>query len=303
MYYLSRHSDALPLSTDKTAMDRGSLFHEAIADVLRSDVASPEAQYHIGLKAMLDYQTLENKKRMSVLDEFGNPSERLLSDSAMETASDMLKYYLPILQLNRKLFALGKEWVERVFSLPIVPGGVSLTGYIDAVVKTSDGRTLLIDWKTRANMASRSGIVLDKQLYIYAYALQQMGIKLDGALQVQLSTQPPKPPRFKKDGELDGRSPMTTKTAFLEAVADKTPAEQDTLLLKFADKIKEDDYFVRYSKVDLRLVPHVVDGLMNTIVDIQDAYDSGIFPRAFDIYTCGGCEWREVCYDNLKTGS
>ena len=70
--------------------------------------------------------------------------------------------------------------VELPFTVPIVSseGEVlerPLTGYIDAVVRTPDGRTIVIDHKTAAQNFSDAELELDLQVTAYLHAARELG--------------------------------------------------------------------------------------------------------------------------------
>jgi len=65
---------------------------------------------------------------------------------------------------------------------------LTLIGYIDAVLfHHPTDRVVLVDWKLRRKPLPTKYIQIDRQLYLYAWAIQKLGINVDVALQIEVS--------------------------------------------------------------------------------------------------------------------
>lgn len=266
------------------AIDRGSLFHAGIAAALQQ--TNPNLNLKVATAAV---DALYSSGTGSV-------DER---DEAVE----MLRFYLDDLGINTRNFAYklnGVPMVEWEFDVDFHE--FRLRGSIDAVIRDTNGKVFLVDWKTRQTFYTDDVVDIDKQLYTYAAILKLEGVELDGAMQIQLS-KPPQPPKFKENcdinlaSSLNERSPKTTKEIFERAISHMSSDEQFKAAIKLGTKIVDMTEFKRISPINLNDVEAVFTNVLAWGHRIAVEKD---FLPVMDAYTCKSCQWRSECRTGLK---
>lgn len=270
------------------ATDRGSLFHAGIAAALKQ--RDPNENIRVAKEAVL--------KEAKVLK---------ATDKEVETANSYLEYYLPKLGINETKFAYvhnGKPLVEFDFEAEFDFG--VLRGYVDAVLVTSDGSIILVDWKTRKTIYDEETIDLDKQLYIYAKMLELLGVvKIEYALQYQISGVP-QYPRFVKGGDTNTSDAInkniakTNRTMFNEFIAHMSETERRKALIAFKDKIMPDESFEIATFIRMEMLDYVWDTTVRQMEQMATMADTDFLP-VLNSYICKGCVWKDACLQRLFT--
>jgi hypothetical protein len=207
-------------------------------------------------------------------------------------AEQMLRAYIPALQLNESLFIetwQGKPALEIPFEVELAPG-VQFRGMIDAVVRNARGEKLLVDWKTRGYFTEGVPAQLDAQLHLYAAAADRLGLPYDRVAQVQFAKQTPATPMMTKTGKLNRRMGKTTQDIFDRACRfyDLDPVQEREA---FADKILPISAFVRVSPIEP--YPDIyVDWFVDSVRRIQN---DTLWTPASRSYTCKWCGFHEPC--------
>jgi ATP-dependent helicase/DNAse subunit B len=267
------------------AIERGTLFHAGIAAALRQ--RDPRKNLDVAISAVNELY----------LAGTGSIVEQ---DEAIE----MLRYYLNDLGINTRNFAVVRDGVPLVeYEFERNFGDFNLRGSIDAVIQGEDGSVFLVDWKTRRTFYTDDVVEMDKQLYIYAKILELEGIKLTGAMQIQLNA-PPQAPKFKVNSDpnlassLNEKSARTTKALFDETISHMTPSEQSKALMKLGSKVVGDYEFKKVSSINL----NDVDAFFDTVLawGHKIAQTTNYLP-IMDAYICKGCVWRPECRGDLRS--
>ncbi len=283
LFWFDKFSNMGERSFTSDAIERGSLFHAGIAAALRQ--RNPKQNLVVATAAVDELYSSGT----------GSVDER---DEAVE----MLRYYLDDLGINTRNFAYklnGVPMVEWEFEVSF--DTFILRGSVDAVIKDTNGKIYLVDWKTRRTFYTDDVVEMDKQLYIYAAIVQAEGVKLDGAMQIQLNA-PPQPLKFKVDSDINlassinERTPKLTQALFEHSVAHMSPTEKMSAMLKVGAKIVPDSDFKRISAINLNRVEPIFNSILHTAERIAAERD---FLPVYDSWTCKNCQWRLECYTKL----
>lgn len=227
-----------------------------------------------------------------------------IPSTVVATALDALMYYVPRIGVNTAFTALrdvnGKPLIELEFS-GVEYKGVKFKGFIDAIVQHTDGRIILIDWKTRQRHYAAEAVKLDTQLYLYHYAAETLfGIKIDDVMQVQLTMPPPGKLSLNKDGSISKQNKPTTRELFLETVEGWTPEDVDAALFAFSGKIIEPVEFLRFTRIDPGKTAHMMKLIYAQAKRIEQ--DDAYLP-VLNAYVCKGCSYLSVCAAALNAGT
>jgi RecB family exonuclease len=280
-YYFRYIARVLTEEVDTQAQQRGSLFHEGIAAALGYGDERSNLEY--ATAACYEYASKNN-----------------IGDALRDSAIELLRYYMPLIGVNRTIFAYehaGKPMIEHQFDETV--DGIPVRGTIDLVAKHADGRILLIDWKCKRELYDTTAIALDKQLYMYAkYVRDFLGIPLDGAMQVQLSTELPAVPRMKLNGEPYKTMGKTTKAAFDASISHLTDEQKRSAILQYADKIAPDTDFIRYSKIDMAMVDAM---FVLFLLQAREVRADDMYLPILDAFACSKCSYKDHCYSRIKS--
>ena len=145
------------------AIETGSAFHVAIAEVLQTGTVNP----------IKDAIAFVNKR-----DDIPSVKTKVIR---------MIEDFYPRLGINTTLKAVKPEMIEYSFKIPVTSDW-GLSGFIDALCETDEGKIVLIDWKCRGTLYEVEDIEYDAQLHMYYWVATQLGYEIDEVYQVQLST-------------------------------------------------------------------------------------------------------------------
>jgi len=251
------------------AMQLGNLVHEAFAHSLKGNATTQEA---------LDYA-----------------ATAFTYEAVQEKGKEVIAYYAPLIGFDGKIKAYSeiKPIVELRFDREIE--GVRVLGYIDAIIEDQHGNTVLVDWKTRAQLLDNEQIAVDNQLYVYAYVAQHiLGIPIDRVCQVQMKTTLPAKPKTIKSGALSKTLGVTTRSAFVDECFrlgyTVTMEEIDGYDHKFVDESE----FLRMSYIDMSRVTPKTNEFIGWIQRIRE--DKQMLPVNNSV-VCKWCQYRDLCLE------
>ena len=278
------HRSGIKLEQPPTPdQQRGSVFHAGIAAALTDGRVEGVVAYACG--QALNYAS-ENGVPLAIA----------------EQATGLLEYHIPRIGINQIITAFqfeGKPMIEWGFNATFEE--VSVRGTLDAVVRHTDGRLLLLDWKLRSNPYDLAPLRMDKQLYVYAAVLRHVyGVTLDGIVQVQIRSKLPDGLKLLK-GKTGGAATdyardigKTTASMIKARTVGLEDATRRKIYLRFADKIEREMYFLNYAPMPLG---HA-DMVMGVVLEQMEAMnrDTQHLP-VLNAYTCKGCGWIDHCHE------
>lgn len=152
-------------------------------------------------------------------------------DELLEDAKGMLGHYetwLPILEDKFKTVWIdGVPQVEINFDLvfedltSLAPLGTTISygGTFDRIVEDADGNWYILDYKT-AKVFDTSKLATDQQISAYLWAAEQIyNREFAGFVYLQISKNPPKPPKILKKGNVSvSKSQRTTPILYHETL-------------------------------------------------------------------------------------
>lgn len=235
------------LTEDETPdMQRGSVFHAGMEGALRA-----------ALQPNVDVL------RAGILDARSYALKHGIDDAIVTPVVEMLKYHITRLGIGTEVMPYihkGEPVIE--FEFDVVGNSVAFRGKVDAVVVLSDGRKVLVDWKSRKTSESfytAYALAVDSQLFAYAGALRHgHGIHVDAIAQVQMSAQLPAVPQVKKDkdgtraDDYSVQMGKTTAAVLSPAISHLSDDEREALVLRLFErkKIEAEDYFLAWAWLD-----------------------------------------------------
>lgn len=262
----------------------GSFFHETIAGIiLEGDGNASLAEAVIGA---LDGVDSEISRELIVST----------ADQAYQVALRADKW-LGISEGNWRTIQLdGEPLVEKKLDIP-VPGWQAYVGIADWVAENLiNGKTYLIDWKTRGRLNDPKKEELNLQLMSYTYMLQELGVSVDSAAIVQVLSQLPVVPKLNKNGTMSRQKIQSDWATYEEALIenDLDPAEYQDM------RSKLDTQFFDFVEL------YFSDG------EVTNAWNEIVLPTADNIrndiervrymspWNCRNCPFKAPCLEGLR---
>ena len=281
-----------------------------------------EAPEHI-IRGLWVHECLEEHYKGGIWQEVHNRWSRkvrntTLRDEIFRTLRGYIYYY-------------GKDDNFEVLAteLPLeakLPCGYAFIGKLDALVKTADGKRLVVDHKTTKRIKPFEKQMVQIQAPMYMWLCQQNGLEVDGFMWDYLLTPGPKPPKFLSGGSrLAVKQPNTDYPTVKEEVErakyvfgdDFVPharhkAEVERMLefhkeVRVGGKHPEATnlYHRRTVPVSDQWVEATVRRVNKTAQDIwaYDWSDEGTIQMSPDAYFATGGDYIDLITSYLMTGS
>ena len=268
--YRFHYSDFNRPTKTSYAMRLGNLVHEAFAYSLQGHSTTEEALAFID--TCFVYEEEQAKAR------------------------EIISYYFPLISLNGSIkpYQIGsKRCIEKRFETKV--GGVSIIGYIDAIIEDRHGNVVLVDWKTRGELLDGEQIALDSQLYVYAYVAKMiLGIPITKVCQVQMKTKLPAKPILTKKGVLSKTLGATTRSVFVDECI-KLGVAGDIEVSDYKHKFVDESEFLRVSYIDIKQIDTQMRQFVDWINKIES--DTQMLP-VNNANICKWCQYRDLCIDN-----
>ena len=240
-----------------------------------------------------------------------------LSDEVFRTVRGYQYYY-------------GEEdWEVLATELPLeakLPNGFKFVGKLDAIVKTSDGKRLIVDHKTTKRIKPLEKQLVQIQAPMYMWLCAENGLDVDGFMWDYLLTPGPRPPKLLAGGSrLAVKQPNTDYPTAKEEITraeyvlgdDFVPnprhrAEVDRML-EFHKEVRKGGkhpgasnlYHRRFVPVSEQWVSATVRRVNKTASDIwsYDWSDEGTIQMSPDAYFATGGDYIDLVISYLMTGS
>lgn len=222
-----------------------------------------------------------------------------------------------------------EDWEVLATELPLeatLPNGFKFVGKLDALVKTSNGRRMIVDHKTTKRIKPLEKQLVQIQAPMYIWLCQENGLEVDGFMWDYLLTPGPKPPKFIAGGSrLAAKQPNTDYPTVLEEVTRAQhvfgaaltphPRHKDEVdrMLEFHKEVRKGGkhpeasnlYHRRFVPVSDQWVSSTVRRVTKTASDMWDYdwSDEGTIQMSPDAYFATGGDYIDLITAYLMTGS
>jgi hypothetical protein len=271
---------------------RGTFFHAGIDAALQGKNV---------WGAMVRCREQEELKAAQIVDprqlqEVGDTLKR-----ALKEAKDLVDYYLPQLGFGTRITPVESEGE---FTVPFMEG-FDFNGRYDAIIiDTETKQRLLVDWKLRTSFSDIDALMLDGQLYAYAWALGQLGKPVDGIRFYEFKAKLPSPASMQVKGGVPTGVPNTgaasydtTWEAWSATVREYGAVDPEIYRNQMEGKLKDASEWMNV--VDLPLTPF---SLAETERRLAAARELLAFTKAqvvktaaYSSFVCGGCDFQKIC--------
>lgn len=224
----------------------------------------------------------------------------------------------------------GEEgWEVLATELPLeatLPNGFKFVGKLDALVKTSNGRRMIVDHKTTKRIKPLEKQLVQIQAPMYMWLCAQNGLEVDGFMWDYLLTPGPKPPKFIAGGSrLAAKQPNTDYPTALEEVTRAQHVFGEALtphprhkaeverMLEFHKEVRKGGkhpeasnlYHRRFVPLAEQWVDATVRRVAKTASDMwnYDWSDEGTIQMSPDAYFATGGDYIDLITAYLMTGS
>lgn len=205
---------------------------------------------------------------------------------------------------NRRWRVIDTE-VNEVVTLP---NGLRLQVIIDVVLEDKiNGGIWLKDYKTRTSFKRAELMMLDPQLTLYFWAMEQLGYKpIRGVEYDEIRTKPPTIPHLNKTGGLSKAKAIDTDVhTYMAAIRRHgyDPRDYTDILRHIA--VNQKDRFFRRTPLpkDAVVVRQMLREAVRTAQQILADERKDDFPRSFDNSCDWQCEYRDLCIAQLYGGN
>jgi CRISPR/Cas system-associated exonuclease Cas4 (RecB family) len=236
-----------------------------------------------------------------------------VQDSINQTAHDSIDITIRTL----KFFDLsgydivvidGKPAIEYEFFSPFDNGDAyryfgAFHGLIDLIVRNrSTGEVFIVDYKTTKTIKSSEAEDVRIQLGLYQYAIQRMGIRIDGTITVQIHSKPLSVPKLLKAGGMSRAYILTTwenYAAHLERAGLNPDDYAEEMIPKLATAKFFELTIVHRNEAELKALWYeVLLPVMHEISDLLNYKKS--FRRHLNSFLCPSCSMKEICLGELR---
>jgi hypothetical protein len=271
----------------KIQLERGSWVHELL--MVHNDGEDWKARHR-----------QLTKKFNSLWDE----EREDLGDLPGECARIMFAY-LRTYRTDAQRYRVIDSELDEVVTLP---NGLRLNVVVDVVLEDKlEGGIWIRDYKTRDKFTRAENMMLDPQMTLYFWSMEEMGYKpMRGAEYDEIRTKAPSVPPLNKDGSLSKAKKIDTDVfTYMREIQryGLDPADYTDILRHIA--INQKDRFFRRTPLpkDPPVIRTTMTEAVQTAQAIQLAEQKGRFPRTYDTSCTWQCEYRDLCITELYGGN
>lgn len=306
----------------------GTAFHDALAGVLRliaQDVPDTtrmiEVARTIAIQSVIENTEEDKRTYDGMLDTEYYDTMNLVKHEV----GVLLEWFIPQSGLGVRYFpttvhdVFGTQTDDDDDTLIIeyefdyaVTDNVNLRGYVDCVLYDNQTEDyIIVDWKTRSSIGSVDEAMLDAQLQLYAYAMQQMGASIDKVRMWEVRSVPPMPAKINKNGKpsVAMSAPATVRDVWLGSLTDEQRSKfGNDDFMDTVGSIKPIEYFIRETEelvtsAMLELTFANVLAQARQIEYWHKSYEDGNpLPALLNGWGCRGCDFLRLCSQPFHFG-
>jgi RecB family exonuclease len=281
-----RHKDSQPL-------ERGTWFHALL-----------EAKYRAAMGEDVSVSRIHEQSCM----EYGG-----LLDEEKERLGDLPTEMRRLFNSYQWHYRKDSSWIIHEVELKVeaeMPNGIQFQGKIDCVIENQWG-LWAVDHKTHKSLPSTDYRFRDKQSLLYIWALRQCGIPVQGFIWNYIVPTAPQPLKFKVNGGLYARQPLTDYPTALRGIQAEGLDPNDPELKPILDELKKVRYdpdTVQASPVFRRdileraddIVDRTLQEAMHTAERFADyAWENRDAVERVNDRSCNWCSYRHICIAEL----
>ena len=307
---------------DYAPMRLGTIYHEIMSHVLQAGYYKTTPTNHI--QQLIDWSArMWDKANRPVKtfefegQTFNDEQFYVKWDETLETAKLLAELTVDRLDVLNRFTVLDTDsflpefrpdgpavpLVEYKINYPIEGTDFIFSGVVDAVVIDNlNGHIVVLDWKTKSNFIREDDELMNMQVGLYQYALQQMGLQISRGLVYQIKSSIRRPNLNKPDKNgvaAMSRRIITTTWGVYEAgliAANLDPMEYDDI--KHVLSENEGDLFL---PLNIYRSPSLLTNLWNQL-KIQLSHivaDTGDRAMALG-FSCYSCPFKQLCHYKME---
>lgn len=281
--------------TDRRPLYMGTILHAGMAGYWKARALGVSQPRLSGVEAMKEeiakqIPRLEDDLRVSEVEED-------LLDEAVEVYYRTLDEFQS--ELWEPLVIDGLPLVEIRFAIPAVRG-IPIQGFIDLVAEdTRDGSVWQIDWKFVSSLGGAEDEMFNMQNIMYQWALQKIGVEVNGSLTFKSYSKPSREPKILKSGEVSRAYIRCTWDRYAEFVKE-AGGDPEEYREEMEPKLSQAEWSLEireyFSPETVREIwDQEIRGMAHEILKIQTRY-----PRTISKMVCPGCPYREPCMGQIR---
>lgn len=277
---------------------RGSFFHAGIAAALKGR----------SVWGGIQEEREKEEVKLAQADPRSIPEAQDTIIRAIKDAKVLLDYHIPTLGIGTKLVAVE---VEGEFTVPFAVE-FDFNGRYDAIVLDLEtNERLLVDWKLRVGFSAVEDLMMDGQLYAYAWALKQKGTLVDGIRFYEFKAKLPSEASMQvKNGTPTGipntgaASYDTTWDVWSATVRRYGAVDPDIYRDTMLPKLKDPSEWMNV--VDLPLTAYSLEETERRLGAARDLLGftqaQVVKTAVYSSYVCGGCDFQKLCITKGRHG-
>jgi hypothetical protein len=188
---------------------------------------------------------------------------------------------------------------EHEFEFPI-DNDLVLTGKIDGIGETENGKRWLVEHKSGKNMMNRDDMWKNIQTSVYYRAMEALGFpQVSGTLWDYIRSKTPTRPSITQSGKVS-KARIVTLTSVIKRMKDELTKDEYKQLFNMA-KDQRKEYFARvYTPKKTKVIKSIYDDFVETAKEVRDHHGQ-VKAKTIDMH-CQWCDYRDICSAEM-TGS
>jgi hypothetical protein len=246
---------------------------------------------------------------MEKLGELANSTEKMFKseredyEDMIQDAEDIMADYFKVDWKDKSLKFIRRKAksAEHEFEVDLV-NGIVLEGKLDAMAKTPDKRTWLVENKTFNKMPNDDHRWRNLQSNVYVRVTEMLGLpQIDGLCWNYIRNQPLGVPRLLKNGTFGLRRVNTLPTRLERFFQENKLKARDYPKIVKAAEDNRRTYFARiFSSAKKATVDRIFKDLIETASEMADSHGK-LMAKTIDRH-CEWCDYEALCRAELQGG-